>query len=219
MKRYTKLFLSVIRWFFLFVYKTYNGEIVIIKTLKSIFYASLFLIVFNTIFNQKYYIWVSINFFKFYSYDYSSYRHFIYLYIFVFLYLVRLFVYFIIKIDLVSNYFKNNKINTFIKSNNFTFFTQKLWNNTKVYKNLFLLFTYMKLFLSKIKLLFNYVHILFKKVFLHYFGFVIKSDTTLFKSCTYHMFKFFFIFWRPLFKKLSYFGLFKSYRSKWFWKN
>lgn len=214
-KYYFKKFFSYIRWIFLFVYKTYSGEQIVISTLKILSFICGLIIINNFLFNCQYYNWYVFNYTDYYYFNFFNYRCSLYLIFFLLLYLFK----FISKISFVSNYLHNNPIKNFIKSNGDDTINLSLKDKSKFYKNMFLFLSFIKFFLTQVKLLLNYLSILFKKVILHYFGFVIKSNITLFKSCLFYVTKTFFIFWRPLFKKLSYFGLFRSYRTKWFWKN
>lgn len=68
-------------------------------------------------------------------------------------------------------------------------------------------------FVSKYVVIYVYQNI---KKFLHMYVFFLKKFSvytimlvTFFKKCTN-------FFWRPLFKKISYFGLYSSVRSKWY---
>jgi hypothetical protein len=71
------------------------------------------------------------------------------------------------------------------------------------------------LFRNYLKLLINYLIIIFKKLSLHFFSFFLNFHINFGKNYLSHLNLFQIILWKPIFKKWSYFGLFRSYRSKW----
>jgi len=84
-----------------------------------------------------------------------------------------------------------------------------------IFKKIYVLSKYFYLFRNYIKLMLNYLIVFLKKFYLHLFGFVTKFNVTFIKHYWSHLNIFKTILWRPIFKKWSYFGLFRSYRSKW----
>lgn len=96
---------------------------------------------------------------------------------------------------------------------------QTLTNDTSFFKKIYLVTKYIFLFRNYLKLFINYLLIIVKKFYLHFFSFICKN---FFSFCRNYFSQFSFFIsvkWRPIFKKWSYFGLFRSYRSKWINKN
>ena len=90
------------------------------------------------------------------------------------------------------------------------------FNTTFSFTKKFYVFTkYFFLFRNYIKLLVNYIIILSKKFFIHIFGFVYNNTFKFLKIYSSFIAPFTVILWKPIFKKWSYFGVFRTYRSKW----
>ena len=112
-----------------------------------------------------------------------------------------------------QNYFLSN---SFLSIFLFFFIFNFYFNQSITYNlNFDLVFKYFSLFLKNFSFLLNYFINTFKKIilFLYYFKYrhIKLSISVYFKK---HLSSFF-IFWKPLFKKTSYFGYFRSNRSKW----
>lgn len=94
-------------------------------------------------------------------------------------------------------------------------FTKK----SKIYKNSYLSVRFLILMMNNLRLAFNYFLILVKKIKLHFFKYVLFNFIAFLKSYANHILPNKIVLWRPIFKRLSYFGLFRAYRSKWLNKN
>lgn len=83
------------------------------------------------------------------------------------------------------------------------------------FKKIYVFSKYFYLFRNYLKLLMNYLIIIFKKISLHFFNFFLDFPVKFGRKYLSHLNTFRLILWKPIFKKWSYFGLFRSYRSKW----
>ena len=85
--------------------------------------------------------------------------------------------------------------------------------------NFILLFKFSSILSSNSSFFHNYISIHFRKIscFFRCFRFFdLKNFISVYSK---FLFKNFFVFWRPLIKKWSYFGIYRAYRSKWMWKD
>lgn len=112
------------------------------------------------------------------------------------------------ELDLSLNFF--TIFFTFLFILNYFFFSKLQFNNIKID----LLLNWIRLFLINSKNFFLFFIITIKKtVYFLFFKFFRSIKTNLVFSKEY-LSKIFLI-WRPLFKKLSYFGFFRTNRNKW----
>lgn len=81
--------------------------------------------------------------------------------------------------------------------------------------NLDILSKYYLFFFKKPNYLLNYLIIIFKKIYVFIFNFKYNFFISTNKIFFSIFFKKINLTWRPLFKKFSYFGFFRSNRSKW----
>lgn len=219
LKRLLKSFFSYLRCIFLFIYKTDKFENILRLTIKLSIYTIYlwFLVNIAYIYEDTLYSLININ--KLYKNNYSNQRHYIYGLLFLGIYLCKLIITAVLNSKYLLSKLPTILIKFCTKSSLLLGTTNSSQRTSKFYKNVFLFYLYVKLFTTRVQILLNLLIIILKKYFLHYFGFVVKLKITLFKSFIFQLTKVFFIFWRPLFKKLSYFGLFRTYRTKWFWKD
>ena len=62
---------------------------------------------------------------------------------------------------------------------------------------------------------FNYTSVSFKKILCFFKGFRVFDLKNFISVYRRFLFRNHFVFWRPLIKKWSYFGMYRAYRSKW----
>lgn len=101
------------------------------------------------------------------------------------------------------------KIKLNLKSN--TFFNHP----ANFLKKFFLYIKYLFFFKDRTRLLLNYILVHIKKYFIHFLKFYLFNSFNYLYLYLKSILPQLPLLWRPIFKKWSYFGLFRTYRSKW----
>lgn len=108
-------------------------------------------------------------------------------------------------------YRKTLKANS-CKNSKFTLLFQK-----SLIQQLYLYANYLVYLIQARIVLFDFLIVFVKKVYTFIIYFASHETIKLFKMSVKFWFGGFFIFWRPLFKRLSYFGYYRTNQTKWFW--
>lgn len=100
----------------------------------------------------------------------------------------------------------------FCKKSKFTLFFQK-----SLMQQLYLYANYLVYLIQARTVLLDSLVVFVKKVYMFIIYFACHEKIKLFKISIKFWLGGFFIFWRPLFKRLSYFGYYRTNQTKWFW--
>lgn len=114
-------------------------------------------------------------------------------------------------LDYIFNWDLYLLIFIFIFTINFLFLNLKIKYNF----NKDILIKFYNLFFKNPSFFLNYIINTFKKIYLFFIHFKYFKEKKMISNFFKKLNNLFFIFWRPLFKKFSYFGFYRSNRSKW----